>query len=127
MCFKKKHTLPGNQTPGTSHPETKKIQIIFDCCVIFFYFRPKSRPFLEKADFLRKKKTLFALFFQKGLLSRPRSTKEDPVGITADSASPAGVGATFVPPSITSHHKVGVAQASMPLVNKFQWPVSRGR
>ena len=48
----------------------------------FFYFRPKSRPFLEKADFLRKKKTLFALFFQKGLLSRPRSTKEDPVGIT---------------------------------------------
>ena len=54
-----------------------------DCCVIFFYFRPKSRPFLEKADFLRKKKTLFALFFQKGLLSRPRSTKVDPVGITA--------------------------------------------
>ena len=50
--------------------------------MIFFYFRPKSRPFLEKADFLRKKKTLFALFFQKGLLSRPRSTKVDPVGIT---------------------------------------------
>ena len=58
-------------------------EIISDCCVIFFYFRPKSRPFLEKADFLRKKKTLFALFFQKGLLSRPRSTKVDPVGITA--------------------------------------------
>ena len=37
---------------------------------------------MEKEDFLRKKKTLFALFFQKGLLSRPRSTKVDPVGIT---------------------------------------------
>ena len=63
---------------------SKYMKLFPDSCVIFFYFRPKSRPFLEKADFLRKKKTLFALFFQKGLLSRPRSTKEDPVGITGN-------------------------------------------
>ena len=76
------------QPISSSLQSKSKIQIIFDCYVIFFNFRPKSRPFLEKADFLRKKKTLFALFFQKGLLSRPRSTKEDPVGITGTACSP---------------------------------------
>ena len=57
-------------------------QIISQLLRDFFYFRPKRRPFLQKADFLRKKKTLFVLFFQKGLLSRPRSAKADPVAIT---------------------------------------------
>ena len=80
--FKKSIHDTLSQPISSSLRSKSEIQIIFDCCVIFFYFRPKSRPFLEKADFLRKKKTLFALFFQKGLLSRPRSTKEDPVGIT---------------------------------------------
>ena len=49
----------------------------------FLIFVQKADLFLQKADFLRKKKTLFVLFFQKGLLSRPRSAKADPVGITA--------------------------------------------
>jgi len=39
---------------------SKYMKLFPDFCVIFFYFRPKSRPFLEKEDFLRKKKTLFA-------------------------------------------------------------------
>merc|ERR1719510_401389 len=69
---------------------SKYMKLFPDCCVIFFYFRPKSRPFLEKEDFLRKKKTLFAQFFQKGLLSRPRSTKVDPVGITGVLINPPG-------------------------------------
>ena len=48
----------------------------------FFILAQKADLFLQKTDFLRKRKTLFVLFFQKGLLSRPRSAKADPVGIT---------------------------------------------
>ena len=54
----------------------------------FFLFSSKKQTFFGKRRLFEEKEDLICLLFQKGLLSRPRSTKVDPVGITAVTFEP---------------------------------------